>query len=118
MKVKKHICFSDVKDVQLVSYLNQHGIAYNCGEIVSTLDIYDQNPHWLHISQYVQEKNLLCTSETYFSKKELSSAEWLTVRSQWRNGYPQPEGSFQYEHITYSAEDHCLAFFLAMWPRL
>lgn len=107
MKVKKHICFSEARDVELVSYLINQGIAYDHASHIATLDIYDNDPHWPYVSQYVQTNNLLCLSETVFTKKELSSAEWLTVRSQWRNGYPQPEDSFQYEHITYSAADHC-----------
>jgi hypothetical protein len=57
--------------------------------------------------KYVQNKELLCLSETVFSKNELSSAQWLTVRSQWRNEYPQPENAFAYERITYTNESHC-----------
>lgn len=107
MKVKKHICFSEARDVQLVSYLNNQGIAYDHASHISTLDIYDNDPHWPFISQYVQTNSLMCLSETAFSQKELSSAEWLTVRSKWRNGYPQPENAFKYEQITYSSTQYC-----------
>ena len=107
MKIKKHVCFRDEENPQLVLYLQNHDIAYDKGEIISSLDIYEHDPHWQHISKFVQSESLLCLSETIFSKKELSSAEWLTIRSQWRNGYPQPEDEFEYEHITYSNSNHC-----------
>ena len=107
MRIRKHIAFRGDENFGLISYLNNNHIAYDKGDIISALDMYEDDPHWQHILKYVQNKKLLCLSETFFSKNELSCAQWLTVRSQWRNGYPQPESAFQYEHITYSDKTYC-----------
>lgn len=108
MKVKKHISFRNDSDLVLIQYLNGQEIAYNKGGIISSLDIYEHNVHWPYIQQYVHNNDLVCYSETSFSKKELSDAAWLTMRSKWRNGYPQPEDAFGYERITYEKEKHCV----------
>lgn len=107
MKINKHIPFRIDEHPQLVDYLSRNGLAFCRGDIISSLDIYESDPHWPDIAAYVQSRKMLCLSETTFSKKELSSAQWLTVRSKWRNGYPQPEGAFGYQSITYSDGNYC-----------
>lgn len=106
MEVSKHICFQEEKVPQLERYLRDNNIVYKTGDI-STLDIYESNPHWAYIANLVEYNNLFCLSETIFSEDELSSAEWLTVRSQWRFGYPQPENDFEYESYTYTRDNSC-----------
>lgn len=107
MEVNKHIAFSEKYDTELVKYLIQNNIQFDSGEIVSCLDIYESDFHWKFISEYVKDKKLSCISHMVFSRDEINNAEWLTVRSQWRNGYPQPEGAFEYETITYTRDEHC-----------
>lgn len=107
MRIKKHIAFREDESVELVSYLKNNNIPYDKGAIISALDIFDDDPYWPNINEFVENKKLICLSETIFSKNELSAAQWLTVRSQWRNGYPQPENAFAYTHITYSDQAHC-----------
>lgn len=107
MKVRKHITFRENDNPELIQYLSEQGITYSKGEIISSLECYEHDANWGYISQYVNEKRLLCHSETIFSQLELSNAEWLTVRSKWKNGYPQPEASFAYESITYSSKSFC-----------
>lgn len=106
MEINKHICFNGDKEPEVLDYLNRNGIAFKKGELIS-LDIYESNPHWPQIAEFVKERKLFCRSEAIFSKQELSSAEWLTLRSMWRNGYPQPECAFEYESITYSSQNLC-----------
>ena len=67
--------------MELVSYLKDHNISYSPGEIISSCDIYEDDSHWQYLFSYVQKKELVCLSETVFAAKELSDAQWLTVRS-------------------------------------
>lgn len=107
MRIRKHIGFRTDDNAELVLYLDNNNIKYSRGDIISSLDIYEDDPHWQHVCEYVRKRDLVCLSDTVFTSKELSCAQWLTVRSQWRNGYPQPEDKFAYENITYSNKDHC-----------
>jgi hypothetical protein len=107
MEINKHITFRADDDKKLIRYLRENGIPFDEGEIISAVDILESNPHWEFISNYIRKKDILCQSETIFSKDELMSAEWLTVYSMWRCGYPQPESNFEYETITYSRQNYC-----------
>ena len=101
MKVNKHICFSYEKAPELVAYLSVNEILFQDAFGLLTLDISESSSHWPEIRKMVQGRNLVCLSETTFSDGELANARWLAVRSSWRCGYPQPEGQFGYQRITY-----------------
>lgn len=107
MKIRKHICFRTDESPTLMDYLKRNQIQFECGDILSCLDIYDNDAHWAFISECIKQDNLLCRSETIYTQSELCNAEWLSVRSQWRFGYPQPEDSFNYENITYTRNNYC-----------
>ena len=107
MRVKNRISFRAESNNELTSYLSTHGIAWHKGEIVSTVEIFEDSPHWQFIHQYSSEYNIPILSATVFSKSELDNAEWLRVRSQWRCGYPQPEAAFGYRSVTYKAGCRC-----------
>lgn len=107
MEISNHICFRPEEEPKLVAFLENNRIRYKKGESISTLDISDKNPQWPIIQGYVAERHLLCISETTFTETERSAAEWLTLRSTWRCGYPQPEVAFKYEKVTYNTNAHC-----------
>ncbi len=108
MKFNKHICFGREKCPELYAYLCHEGIPHeNPFSSTVVLDIWDDNPHWPAIFDFVEQRGLLCLSETSFTKQELTQAEWLTVRSQWHNGYPQPDGDCGYLRITYRSDACC-----------
>lgn len=108
MKVSKHIVFNQEKLPKLKSFLDVHGISYKALDTSIVFDIFDDDDRWEEIAQYVEaRKVVLCLSETHYTKKELSEAEWLQVRSIWRNGYPQPESRFGYRNLTYSLSGFC-----------
>ncbi len=107
MKVKKQIWFNTEDSQELVAYLKKNEIAFEEVDHFSTVDIFDDDPHWPALLNYVNKQKLRCVSETIFSKKELFEAEWLTIYSQYRFGYPQPEGKFEYRNITYSSKNFC-----------
>ncbi len=107
MEVNRHLFFRTDEQHDFIEYLEKNGVPCKiCDEFVS-LDIFESNPIWDAISDYVVENKMVSTSEMIFSKEELLSAEWLRVYSGFRFGYPQPEGAFEYENITYSREHYC-----------
>lgn len=101
------VSFRDVDVPDFVDYLNLNHLPYNSGKLISVLEIYENNPHWEYISMCIRTKNLLCRPETVFTAEELHAAEWLRIRSEWRFGYPQPEGKYAYKSITYTNENYC-----------
>ena len=107
MEIKKHISFKHNKAPELISYLVENNIPFKEDSQLVSLDIYESNPHWRYINKYVQNRKLICLSETIYSMDELMVAEWMCVRSQWRCGYPQPESKFGYLDVTYSLSGHC-----------
>lgn len=107
MEINRHVAFRTDDYPDFIDYLKNNDIPHEIGEIISCLDIFESDPRWLFVSKYARENDFFCMSETIFSKEELLSAEWLRVRSAFRFGYPQPEGAFEYENITYSRKDYC-----------
>jgi len=107
MRIKKRIVLPENEGSELVAFLLNNGIPFDKGDLISVLEIYDDDPAWPVIDAYVKKNDLLCLSETHFTKSELENADWLRVRSKWRNGYPQPENAFEYETITYTRTNHC-----------
>lgn len=107
MEIKQHIGFRNECVPALLSYLKENGINFSYDKFISSLDITESDPHWKKISNYISMYKLSPITETIFSKEELSQAEWLCVRSTWRNGYPQPEDDYGYEELTYTREQYC-----------
>ena len=102
-----HICFRADEAPKLIQYLESNHIPFSSGEIIWSADILQSDPHWPVISHFMNEYDLFIMPETIFTPEELSAAEWLSIRSEWRAGYPQPEGNFGYEEITYKKDHYC-----------
>jgi len=105
--IKYRIGFRECAVPDFTKYLKLNQIPYERGDLVSVLEIYEDNPHWENISMYIRNENLFCRPETEFNKDELKTAEWLRMRSQWRFGYPQPEAKYGYTTITYTKDNYC-----------
>lgn len=110
MEIEKHVFFRVDEAPELLKYVFDNKLKndYKEGDIAVSFDIYESSPHWVFISECVKKYNLRPQSQTIFSKTELANAQWLSMRSVWGNGYPQPESNFGYEkNITYSDEKLC-----------
>lgn len=105
MEIWNHFTFRKDLHPLTTQYILEKGIKYDYGEIVSAVDISENDPHWEELSRLLKLDNNSYLSETKFSKEELFSAEWLTVRSRWYYDYPQPEN--KYRSITYADECMC-----------
>lgn len=107
MDIRKHISFRPEEHPALLRYFEENRLPINVGKIIASFDLYESDPHWSDIDTLLKLGKSTCISDTVYTKAELTSAEWLTVRSQWRCGYPQPEASFRYRNTTYSGENYC-----------
>ncbi|MBE6617816.1 MAG: hypothetical protein E7627_07770 [Ruminococcaceae bacterium] len=111
MEIQRHYVFRADEAPDLLKYIldNKIKCKYKYGDVFISFDMYESDPHWEFIhNSYTALNSGRALAETVFSKKELNNAEWLSLRSKWHNGYPQPEESFGYENnITYSNEKLC-----------
>lgn len=108
MDIKYHITFKNEKNPELTDYLEQNNISYD--KDLNLFDMYESSEHWKFIKDFVlrednsEKDGITCLANTIFTKGELKNADWLRMRTKWRNDYPQPEDSFS--TITYS-DEHC-----------
>lgn len=107
MRICNHIAFRADTHSALFEYLANHNIPIFQGSILTSFDIMSDDPCWYDVKDILLRNNISFVSKTEYSQEELLAAKWLTVRSQWRNGYPQPEPTFGYRTISYSDKEFC-----------
>ena len=105
MEIWNHFTFRKDMHPLTTQYILTNAIRYEYGEIVSAVDISENDSHWSELSRLLKLENNTYLSETKFSKEELWGAERLIVRSQWHYDYPQPEN--KYRSITYADDCMC-----------
>lgn len=105
MEVWVHFSFSETREPMLTRYIKENGLPYDDDPSFSVMDIGEKNPHWEAITKRIEAEHAFHLYETKFTQSELSSAKWLTVRSQWYYDYPQPED--QWFDLTYTQENRC-----------
>ena len=106
MEIWNHFAFRTDSDPLTTKYTLDNGIICDLSETLCAVDISENDPRWRELEPILKAEKIFCLSETKFSKEELYSAEWLTVRSRWLYDYPQPEDG--YCGITYTEELLCL----------
>lgn len=107
MEIWNHIAFKKNMKPLLFRCIEETGINFEDSDGWCVLDISEDDPHWEVLVQVLKAEKESYMSETKFSKAELLSAEWLTVRSRWYYDYPQPEGVDNYSNITYTEAKKC-----------
>jgi len=93
--------------IDIVGFLRSHNIKFTEGELVSTLDIFEDDVDFNAINEFFSSYGVYPLSEAVFTYSELSNAQWLSVRSTWRNGYPLPRDNMGYRNTTYNADHYC-----------
>ena len=109
MRISWHIAFSKENAPQLTQYIESHNVPHSLDQDLYSFDIYEDNEHWEYIHNEVLHCKVFRLANTHFTKSELSNADWLRVRSTWRFGYPQPQGTFFSENSTYKMTGRCPA---------
>ena len=107
MEINRHICLRLEENPELFLYMDKNGIPYDGTGGLCSFDILESEPHWDNIRRLLGNQKYFCLYNTIYTKEELAAAQWLTVRSIWRCGYPQPESGTSFEVITYSPEGRC-----------
>lgn len=109
MVIKHRFAFSS-SDKHITTFLKKHQIEIDAGEIVSAVEIFENNEGFNEIVKFLTSHNIHSypsTSQCIYTKEEIENAEWLKVRSTWINLYPQPQNDFSYINITYDTKDSC-----------
>lgn len=103
MEIKQRIAFRNDEYIDLIKYLKTNKVKFFEDDQTSLiiLEIFKTSPFWPTIKDYVIQHNMNPVADAIYSKKELQTAEWLIVRSQWRWQYPQPSWNGEYQNITY-----------------
>lgn len=109
MRITAHIGFSKTRRPIFWKYIQDNRIPadHSEGEDVAAIDIHSEDPHWPWITDYAATHNMVCLFDMEFTKKELREAEWLSVRTTWRYGYPEPSDDYKYKDITYTKDSYC-----------
>lgn len=109
MRISRHICFRVRLHPAMALYVLRSDIAFEQVDDTDFIvfDIFEDDPHWPSIQALLEADGDHAIATTIFTKQELKDAEWLTIRSKWHNGYPQPESAFDYREITYDASQFC-----------
>ena len=109
MRVSRHVCFRTGMHPATAVVVFAGGAPYERVDDSDffVFDMYEDDPRWPAIRAAMEADDIHGIPTTEFTKQEMQSAEWLTVRSQWHNGYPQPESRFGYLEITYDPAELC-----------
>lgn len=109
MRVSRHICFRLSTNPALAVCVLNHDIPFEPVDDSDfiVLDIFEDDLHWSAVKAALEADGVHAIATTIFTQQKLKEAEWLTVRSKWHNGYPQPESAFSYREITYDAARLC-----------
>lgn len=109
MEVDNHVAFSKERHPALWHYILENNIKadHRDEEDIAAIDMYSSDPHWEWIGKYVKEKNVHCLRDLVYSRTELREAQWMSVRTTWRYGYPEPSAGYKFEDITYDKTNYC-----------
>lgn len=107
MRVQHHIGFRLDSCPDLFQILNMYNISFDKNSIIQGIDVYEDEPCWVDIKPFVDNKIALDICTPIFSNEELNNASWLKVRSVWHNGYPQPEHTIKFQRKVYDINSLC-----------
>jgi len=106
MDIEQRI-FTSNKDFR--DFLDLNEIVYeesdHCDYLI--LEIRESNPKWPMVKEYMTIHKILSLATPIFTKAELESAPWLTVRSKWRWEYPMRADDRSYQKVVYNTDNHC-----------
>ena len=107
MRIKHRYGYNS-SETQITKFLDIQGIKYDQTGGIITFEIYNDHENCNYIIKFMEahsvSENL---SEAQYTKDEINAAQWLSVRSTWRNGYPQPQDDMGYRFSTYDSTNYC-----------
>jgi hypothetical protein len=110
MRIKHRYVFrSDNDNCGVKEFLNLNSIKYKISsgiELIS-VEVFEDKNYWEELDRLMTNIRAVSQIERVFSKSELQNADWLTIRGNWRLGYPQPDDGFAYRETTYNNRNFC-----------
>jgi len=106
MKVRHRFAFNTSK-TKIISFLDKHGIKYEEMQGVTVFYVYEDEDDFVMIKEFMTSNEAVSISNAIYTKNEIETADWLTVRSSWSSLYPQPEEDMNYRFATYDATNYC-----------
>ena len=106
MNVKYRYAFGENK-VKIIHLLDDKKIVYKNNYGIISFEIYEDNNFFHVIKNVMENEGIPAISTAIYTKKEIGSAEWLTVYSSWQRLYPQPQDDMKYKFTTYDATNYC-----------
>ena len=104
MRIKHRYSFN-TRRKEIIDFLDSKNIKYKKEPILTSFEIFEDDINWVETKNIMFSNNLTSLVENKYTKKEITSAEWLRIRGKWRWEYPQPED--EYRSITYSDTNYC-----------
>lgn len=106
--IKKYRFSFNNAETTIINFLRQQNIGCETTEIVTVFELYETDKNFHIVYDYLCRNNIKASSiDVLYSNKEIEEAEWLSVRSTWRLGYPQPQNDMQYRNTTYDSSRFC-----------
>ena len=106
MKIKHRFAFNTKRN-NIRLFLDKHGIKYKAMHDYSIFYLYDDNDVFDLINDFMISNNETSIATPIYTKKELESAQWLTIKSGWNSLYPQPINQPSYIYTTYDMTNYC-----------
>lgn len=108
MKIIYHVTFNT--DGPATKFFEAEGFKIKPG-IINAFDLTEDHPKWESVKEAVKRygKNEVRVKEfgAKFTNKEMESAQFYVLVSEWNFEYPQPEDGFGYEETTYKPGVGC-----------
>ena len=82
-------------------------LGYELKDGCGALHVEESDSRWPKVDELVKKYAKLDMVTTKFSPSEIASAKFLTLVPEWHHGYPQPDGGFAYEAVTYDGIAGC-----------
>ena len=93
---------------RITDFLNRHQIQYEFGNPFIIVELFEDNKNFKEFARLTKKHKVSRNPPlAVYSQEELDEAQWLSIRSTWRYGYPQPEDDMEYVYTTYDAANYC-----------
>ena len=109
MRIKHRFVFNNQSNnFDISKLLNQQGVKFEYSEPFTIFELFEDQTCFEEIIQLLAPYNVSRNlPEAIYTREEINTAQWLTVRSNWRSLYPYPRENMGYRFTTYDATDFC-----------
>lgn len=100
---------SQIKKIEELGFKVPDGLILpGGGDPLIVFEADEDHPNWPALQALIRKWGLSSTVTTRFTKKEIESAHWLEILSDWHHGYPQPDQlDWGYLEATFDLTDYC-----------